>query len=288
MLKKLLLLFLMLSVLASCSFNSFVVGQMTPVFKKSAEALYEETDLQLAEQALASNLKLLEGLLKNDPDNKELLLLLAEGYSGYALGFVEDIDPQRAARFYDRAFVYGIKVLLDTDDSVWKWNEANKKRLEKAIENAGKNETPELFWTAFALAGKLNLSLNDPSALIHLPVIEALADKIEQLQPSFFNGGVYLLKGSIAGMKPRILGGNPEKALEYFNKNLELTVGKFLLTYIYMSKFYAAKILNEELFDEYLKNVDQFDLDAATQLALFNQIAKKKAQILKDQKESIF
>jgi hypothetical protein len=288
MLNKIISLILIVSVCVSCSFNRFVVGQMTPVLQKSADALYEETDLQLAEQALASNLKLLEGLLKNDPGNEELLLLLSQGYAGYALGFVEDNDPPRAVRFYDRAFVYGVKALLEGDDSPWKWSEANKKRLEKVIEKADKGQTAGLFWTAFALAGKLNLSLNDPSALIHLPVIEALADKIEQMQPSFFNGGVYLLKGSIAGMKPRMLGGNPEKALEYFNKNLSITKGRFLLTYIYMSKFYAAKILDEELFDEYLKNVEQFNVDDAAEFALFNQIAKKKAQLLKNQKESLF
>lgn len=273
--------------LSSCSLNKLVVGQMTPVLQKSADALYEETDLKLAEQALASNLKLLEGLLKNDPENEALLLLLAQGYSGFALGFVEDEDPARAKVFYDRAFKYGVKVLTESDDD-WQWSERNSKKLEQKVFQAQSNELPALFWTTFSLAGKINLSLDDPATLINLPLVEQMINQIEKIDPSFFYGAVYLLKGSIAGMKPRMMGGDPEEALKYFDKNLQITKGTFLLSYIYKAQYYAAKTLNEELFDEILLKVDELEINDFPKIALFNQIARKKAELLRNKKEDLF
>jgi len=54
----------------SCSLNRLAVRQLTPVLENSANAIFEETDLIIAEQSLISNIKLLEGLLKTDPENQ--------------------------------------------------------------------------------------------------------------------------------------------------------------------------------------------------------------------------
>lgn len=287
MVKNCFILLILIFISASCSFNKLVVGQMTPVLEKSAEALYEESDLQLAEQALASNLKLLEGLLKNDPQNEELNLLLAQGYAGYALGFVEDEDPQRAALFYDRAYKYGFNVLLEDYDDEWQWNKDNIQKLNSAIDGIEDDNVDALFWSTFALAGKINVSLSDPAELSRLPVIEKMIDKIEQVNPDFFYSAVYLLKGSIAGMKPRMLGGSPDKALQYFDTNIEKTNGTFLLSFVYKAKFYAAKVLDEELFDQLISQIEN-ETSGPKEMALFNQIARKKAALLKAKKEDLF
>ncbi len=285
---RLLSLFFLSSLLFSCSMNKFVVGQMTPVFVVSAGALYEETDLALAEQAIGSNLKLLEGLLKNDPENEQLLLLLAQGYAGYALGFIEDEDPVRARFFYERSFNFARRALIGGDHGDWKWSKENKEKIEMAIKESGEKELPALFWLTFAMGGNINVSLDDPAALINVNIIEAAIVKIESLNPGFFYGSIYLLKGSIFGMKPRMLGGNPEKALESFDKNLAFTKGNFLLSYIYKAKFYAAKTLDEQLFDDLIEKVEFYEIGTKPEIALFNQIAKKKARLLKAQKDDLF
>lgn len=286
--RKIIILSLLVGLSSSCSFNRFIVGQMTPVFKTSMDAFYEESDLQLAEQAIAANLKLLEGMLKNDPDNQELLLLLAQGYSGYALGFVEDENPDRAKVFYDRSFSFGQRAFLKTQEENWQWTGKNKELFEKAISETDEDNLPALFWTIFAMAGKINLSLDDPAALINVNILEKAIDKIEQINPKFFHGSVYLLKGSIAGMKPRMLGGKPEVARESFEKNIEMNKGTFLLAYVYEAKFYATKTLNEDLFDQLISEAEQFDIGTKPEIALFNQIAKKKAVLLKSQRDELF
>ena len=62
-------LFLMTVLLSSCSLNKLVIRQSSRLLDYGALALYEETDLRLAEQALASNIILLEGMVKGDPQN---------------------------------------------------------------------------------------------------------------------------------------------------------------------------------------------------------------------------
>jgi len=264
-----------------------VIRQMEPILLQSSNALYEESDLQLAEQALAANLKLVEGLLKNDPENEELLLLLAQGYAGYALGFVEDVDPQRAKVFYLRAREYALHI-LQKDKAFYNAENAGLEALTQIVNSYGAEKVPPLFWAGFAGAGYLNLDLGNPMALMDLPKIQLFMDRVEALEPSFYYGAVYLYQGSVLGMKPVIMGGNPAKAKEYFEKNLELNQQKFLLAYIYMAKYYAAKTLDEELFDQCLNKVETAPLDILPEMTLISQIAKRKAAMLKKSKEELF
>jgi len=60
---------------------------------------------------LSGNLKLLEALIKGDPENEKLLLFAAQGYSAYAMAFVEDDSVERARPLYLRARAYAFRVL---------------------------------------------------------------------------------------------------------------------------------------------------------------------------------
>jgi TPR repeat protein len=260
---------------------------MGPVLEKSAQALYEEDDLQIAEQALASNLKLIEGLLKNDPENRDLLLLAARGYAGYALGFAEDQNPKRAKRLYLRARDYALRILR-RDAAFAQAEKQGLNALETYIKGYGPEQVPALFWAGFSWAGYVNLSLDNPEALLALPEIQILMERVERVQPDYFYGSVYLFFGSLYGMKPVIMGGDPQKALEYFRKNMRLNHNDFLLAQVYAAKFYAAKMLDESLFDSYLKHVLEMPIDKHPEWRLLNRIAKEKAKNLLAQKEDLF
>ncbi|MEJ2535996.1 MAG: TRAP transporter TatT component family protein, partial [Calditrichia bacterium] len=108
---KIALSFLFLIIMSGCSLQKFALKTTTGLFKYGIEALYEEPDLIIAEQAIASNLKLLDGFYIAEPRNKELLLMLTQGYASYSLGFVEDKSVERAQLFYLRARDYGLDLL---------------------------------------------------------------------------------------------------------------------------------------------------------------------------------
>ncbi|NOX87596.1 MAG: hypothetical protein GXO77_01115 [Calditrichaeota bacterium] len=285
--KRGLIFALVLLTLNSCSLRRMMVREFTPVLENGMSAFYEESDLEIAEKALASNLKLLEGLLKSDPQNERLRLLLAQGYAGYALAFAEDTDAARARLFYLRSRNYAQSVLLKNAKIAAQWK-GSIESFKKALQKTDKGDVPALFWTGFPWAGYINLSFDNPGALLDLPRVEALMERVKQLDSTYFYGAVYLFFGSIYGQRPRLLGGNPEKAKQCFEQNFKITGGKFLLSYVYAAKYYAAKVLDEELFDEYLEKVMNTPLDVLPEARLLNQIAKQKAKRLLAEKEELF
>ena len=74
----------------ACSLKTFTVAQSAKIFVDANVQFQRETDLQLAREALPATLKTLEGFLAADPDQRDLLALLAEGYVAYAFGVLED------------------------------------------------------------------------------------------------------------------------------------------------------------------------------------------------------
>jgi hypothetical protein len=285
--KHILILLGAVLLLQSCSINKLVIRQTGALLDYGVLALYEEPDLILAEQALASDIKLLEGMIKGDPGNEDLLLLTSQAMSGYALGFTEDTAPDRAKRLYLRARDYGLEVLRE-NDAFAAAETAPQAQFESALQSFDTDDTAALFWAAFAWAGWINLSLDDPQALIDLSRVQAMMQRVVDLDPGYFHASAYLFFGSIWGNKPRILGGDPEKAKEYFEKNLAITNGNFLLTHVYYARYYAAKTLDEDLFVELLTKVQETSLEVLPEFRLLNAIAKQKAQRLLAQRTDLF
>ena len=265
----------------SCSMDRFVIRQTGALLDYGVLALYEETDLKLAEQAMASDIKLLEGMVKGDPENEHLLTLTAQALSGYALGFAEDEEPERAKVLYLRAKDYGLRVLRLSDS----FAEADTGSLDDytlAVKNLDKDYIEALFWTGFAWAGWINLSIDNPRAMIDLTKVQILMERVLEIDETFFHGATHLFFGSIWGLKPPMLGGDPEKAKEHFEKNLQITDGKFLLTYVYYALFYAAKVLDEDLYNSFVVKIEETPAEALPGYQLLNMIAKKKAKNLRE------
>ena len=80
--------------------------------------------------------------------------------------------------------------------------------------------------------------------------------------------------------RPKIAGGDLSKAQHHFNKALELSQGKFLMTQIYYADQYAKKTFDKELFVSTLENVLDTPADQIPELTLLNTVAHKKAKEL--------
>ena len=79
--------------LAGCSPSRMAFQAALPLVESQVLAMQEERDPKLVKQAIPANLKILEGLLKQDPDNTWILENLAEGFCGYAFSFLEGTEP---------------------------------------------------------------------------------------------------------------------------------------------------------------------------------------------------
>ncbi len=262
-----------------CSFTSLTIGATSVIIDGGFKAINRETDLKLAAAAIPSDLKLLDGLIIEAPNNEKLLLLGAEGYTSYALGFVEDSSKPRASLFYLRARNYGLRILFKNGDFREHFN-GDLTDFKKALDKFGRSDVPAVFWTANAWGNYVNLNRDNVDALADLPKVEAMMKFVLRYDPSYFYGGAHLFFGTILGSLPAMFGGDTTASRENFEDAIKISDGKFLMTYYYYAKSYAVMTQNKQLFRSLLNKVIDAPANLLLDQNLANQIAKQKAEEL--------
>ena len=278
---------LLLFFLTSCSIDKMVIGFASPIIDGGIEALFMEEDAEFAKDAIAGQLKLLEGFLITSPEDEALLTHASMGFASYALGFIEDEDPERAKRFYLRAKEYGLRALRQ--NSTFRENETAKvEQFEKILVEFDKDDVPQLFWTAISWGLWINLSMDNPRALAQLPRVEAMMRRVQTLHPEYFGGGADLFFGVIECVKPSFIGGDKEKGLKHFEKAMTLSKGDFHLTKAFMAQYYATASIDEDLFDKWAKEILDVKETKYPENNLPNALAKRKIKYLITQKDELF
>ncbi len=265
--------------LTSCSIERIAIKSSTTILKNTVLAINEEEDPVIAEKAIASQLKLLEGMIKSDPGNQELLLLASRGFCSYAFSFIEDYDKEKAKIFYKRGLKYGLLILTANKSfagALKKGGEA----LQKELNKTGNQNVPSLFWTAYCWGNLINLSRNTPEALMALPKVEKMMNRVLHLNGNYYFGGAYLFFGVLYGSLPPMFGGKPEQSKYHFEKAIEITQGKFLMAFVQYAKSYAIQTQEKALFKKLLNQVINSPQNILPSQRLANNLAKIKAKDL--------
>ena len=270
-----------------CSITQLTIGATGGIIEGGFEAMNRETDLQIASQAIPADLKLLDGLILKAPGNENLLLLGARGYTSYALGFVEDSSVQRASLFYLRARDYGLRILFKNKDFEKNFR-GDLGDFQKALDEFGRDDVPAVFWTANAWGNYVNLNRDSVDALADLPKVEAMMKFVLKYDESYFYGGAHLFFGTILGSMPAMFGGDTTASKEHFEKAIQISQGKFLMTYYYYAKSYAVMTQNKELFESLLNKVIDAPANILPDQNLANEIAKAKAKELLKRENDYF
>jgi len=265
--------------------NRLTIQFAKPLISGSIEALYEETDPAFAEIAMASHLKLLEGMLKSSPNDRRLLTTACQGFAGYAMLFVEPSDPERAREFYLRAREYGLRALGS------KWTNggpAGYQDFERSIGGLKKGNIPAAYWTAVAWGGWVNLSRSDPLASAQFPRVKKLMEWVQSQDSTYFHGGPLWFFGVYYSTLPPILGGNSALSNEYFKNAEVVTGGKFLWGKVLYAKTFAVQQLDRDLFNRLLTEAESEVRDEPPDLRLLNRIAGVEARKLLLQADELF
>ncbi len=254
-----------------------VASSMIPGF---TNAFFEECDLELAEASLPAQLKLMEGLLNNDAGNTKILTALCIGFTGYAMLFVEDENPERASELYRRAKTYGLKAMgLET---------AGSRQAMDRIKDIPKGNIEILFWTTMAWNAWVNLNLDKPAAIGESTLAEACLKRVLEIDPDYYYGTPFMLMGTILAARPAMLGGNAPEAKTYFEKALGVSNGKFLLVQYYFARYYAVRVQDKALFIELAEAVAKAKPDDLKEACLINQAAKEKMAALAEMADELF
>jgi len=273
--------------LGACSVGQIVARTSESIMDGNIEAMNHETDLTLAATAIPANIKLIEGLIVEDPYNKVLLTNAAQAFYGYAFGFVELEDPERADALYARGVQYGLRALR-TFSFTPDLSNANPDELDAALAKLSKSAVPALFWTASNWAKQIDLNRTDPARIAQLGSVERLMHRAGELEPDFYYGGVHLFYGVYYGGRAPMLGGDYARAEQNFSAARAVTEGKLLIVDVLQAEYLERQRLDAERFGRLLTAVVDNPVGSYPAMALVNQIARQRARVLLDKQDDWF
>jgi hypothetical protein len=278
---------LVLLLLAGCSTGKMVVRGSQSIMDSSLETMNRETDLELARQAMPANLKLLEGMLVEDPGNTVLRLYAAQGFYGYAYGFIELEDPLRAAQLYRRCYDHARIALTQTGVKLDP-EHSTTADFEAAVSQAGKRAVPGLFWTASCLSNWINLNRDRPAGIAELSSAAVMMQRVLDLDETFYHGGAHMFFGVYYGGRSPMFGGNFEQSEYHFRRATEINSDRLLLVDLLYAEYLARQRLDQVAFHNRLTRVIEAPADLYPEMALVNEIARVRAAHLLEHENDWF
>jgi len=285
--RRILLLFLLIAVLTGCATSkTMTVAATASLLEDVAKASSKQSDLMLIRMGMPSYLMLIDGMVEALPDNKRLLISAAQFYTSYASAFIQDEDKVYATALYAKAREYALRAL---EQNGFK-NPATRPfdDFENGLYDLGKKDVPYLFWAASCWGSWISLNQGSMEAMAELPRVELLMKRVLELDEAFYYGGAHIFMGVLDASKPRVAGGDLDRARDHFLKAIELGDGKFLMARVYYANYYAKKAFDRELFISILEKVLEIPADITPELTLLNSVAHTRAKEMLTQVNEYF
>jgi hypothetical protein len=266
--------------------KKLTVGATATLLEEVAKSSNKQSDLRMIREGMPAYLMLMDGMIEALPDNEQLLIAAAQGYSSFASAFVEDQDKEYAKVLFGKGREYALRSL-----EIRGLKEPLQSPLDdfkEGLKGLGKKDVPYIFWGATCWANWIRLNLDSMEALAELPRVEWMMKRVLEIDEGFYYGGPHLFTGIWFSSKPKIAGGDLKKAQGHFLKALDFGQGKFLMAYVYYADYYARQTLDKDLFISTLEKVLETPADISPDLTLLNMVAKKKARELLSRVEEYF
>ncbi len=280
-----LLAFLLL--LGGCSMGQMVARSSVSIMDGSVDALNRESDLQLARDAIPANIKLIEGLIFEDPGNVDLRVYAAQGFYGYSFGFVELENPQRASALYRRGFEQGREALRLLGVTL-PFDTSSPDEIKAAVRRLGTKAVPALFWTASNWAKQIDLQRTDPSRIAQLAGTAALMERVAELDENYYYGGPKLFFAVYYGSRSPMFGGDYARASDYFQQANEMNQHRFLMVDVLYAEYLARQQLDQQAFHQRLQRVVEAPSGLLPEMELVNEIARHRAGYLLQREQEWF
>jgi hypothetical protein len=261
-----------------------VADGASSLMKEVASAVNRQSDVVLVRQGVPAYLMLLEGLIQKYPENPNLLLAGAQSCGSYA-GLLE--EKERAGALYAKSRQYALRA-LDLHPALKGFQGASLDDFQKHLNRTEKTDVPLLFGAGAAWGGWIANTDESVEAMAELPWVEALMERVLQVDPGYYYGGAHLFKAILLSARPEQFGGDLKKAREHFQEARRIGQGKFLMTDVYYAQYYARQRLDRDLFEGTLKRVLETPPDQEPDLTLVNTLARQKAGKLLEQIDEFF
>ncbi len=280
--------FLLTFGVTGCSMQKIAASSMVPIVEDSLIEAYASADIETVREALPSQLLLLRGVCQSDLEKTELWTPAVQLYASYALIFVEAEDPDRAARLYDEGMDLGLRFLKRRSWIRTAWDKGPDALREEIGRRQPRDLAPIMMWTAACLGKHVLNNLDRPREVADLPYVYVLSDAAIELEGDYYYGMPHVLKGIMLSLTPPMLGGDKEEADRLFQTAFEITQRRFLYHHVLYANYYCVPMLDEDLFQEILREVLDAPEGLLPEARLIGLLARERAQRLLDAREDLF
>ncbi len=284
-------------ILGGCSPRKLMVSEFVGMVRTGLPAVEQEDDLHLLAQSMPAHIKLLETLLASDPHNRDLLVLLARLYGGYAFAVLEtEFEARRLeqpsvvavglpgpqledamARYFERGSEYALRAL----EGVHPQARRQLNRLQTAdgfINSLGSSEVAALFWYGFNLGGYVLHSLDSVAAMAQAHLVEKAMGRVVELDEASYHGSAHLALLAYYGSRPPMMGGSPEKARRHWKRHQELVPGPMGLRDLYLARYVLVQSQDRAEFEKRLSTIAHGP-DKGADTGLLGRVAAVRARI---------
>jgi hypothetical protein len=305
--RSLLLLGLVSSLaIAGCDIGKITVNTTSKVLERAQPGLKQESDYEMARQAIPGALKTVEGFWVVAPDNKRLIKILTEGYCQYGTAFVEDdwevakfnkdltaiaYHSSRASNIFTRCLNYALKSLGS------RWQKelfADPAVAAKLIKETGAGQRTPMMFAGLALGSIINHNLDRIEMIGYLSTVQMIMERIIELDkanpPADKSHAAlpHVALGMLYSARPPALGGEPAKARAEFEAALQITDNKYLLPRTLMAFRVGKQTNDRKFFHEQLKQVLETAPSVWPEQRLANEVAHRRARRYLTKEKEIF
>ena len=243
-----------------------------------SKAVMNNNDPATVEAGGPAYLLMIDSFLDKDPDNESLLITAATLYTAYSDIFVK--DESRSRKLTAKAMRYALHAVCKRRPDACSLR-GDFHEFENVMASMKKSDTPALFALGAAWAGWIQAHREDMNAIAEISRIEAIMNRVLQLDEFHRRGGAHLYMGVLATFLPPTLGGKPDKGRAHFERALEISEGRNLMAKVAYARHYARMVFDRDLHDRLLEEVLAADPEEPGYV-LTNTLAQEQARELLD------
>ncbi len=274
---------LTLLLLPGCaSMMSSATGQLA---EDLAVTMMDSDDPETVRAAIPAYLLLTDSMLRSDPANVPMLLSAATLNGAFAGAFIEAED--RAKSMIDKSLDYALRAACVHDRKYCDLRTKNFEKFKASVSGGKRQDLPVLYGVGTAWTSWIQVHSDDWNAIAQLSRVRVIMEKVLALDESYDHGGAHLYMGGLDTILPASMGGKPEQGRIHFERAIELSDGKYLMTKVIYAQQYARLVFDRELHDRLLHDVVQAD-PRVPGMTLINKIAQARAERLLKESSDYF
>lgn len=291
--------FCLILITSGCSVKRMAINELGNALASDGTTFATDDDPEFVKAAVPFSLKLMESLLAESPEHKELLLATSKGFTQYSYAFIkqeadelegEDLTESlrlrdRARRLFIRGRDYGLRALEANYPGILEalWNDP-----VRALQQVQPKDVAILYWTAASWGSVISLSKNDPYRIGELPQVEALIDRALELDETYEDGAIHSFLISYEMTRAGAPGDPVARSRQHFERAVELSNGQQAGPYVSYAEAVAVKQQDLELFDQLLQKALLINPDDIPETRLINLIMQRRARWLVSERENLF